>query len=89
MDDWTSLSHAKRKAFTLQLLQYFGRNCCICGLPIKPGEESCQHLVPRSKGGLTNLDNCRPAHRRCNYQAQDKETKSLEEMIHKGLSWFF
>ena len=50
-DDWLSMNGRERKAFTLRLIQLYGAVCCICGLPIKPGEESTQHIPPRSKGG--------------------------------------
>lgn len=70
-DDWTSMSGRQRKEFTLRLLAVYGPVCCICGLPIerRHGEWvdlSCQHIQPRSRGGLTSLANCRPAHGRCN-----------------------
>jgi|GEM_PF-4172755 5-methylcytosine-specific restriction endonuclease McrA len=88
MDDWTTMSYAKRKAFTNKLLQTYGPTCCICGLPIKPGAESCQHLTPRSKGGITTLENCRPAHKSCNYSLGNREMKPLNETVYDGLGWF-
>ncbi|WP_432628151.1 HNH endonuclease, partial [Aerococcus urinae] len=65
-EDWLTRSGKARRAFTLELLRLYGWRCCICGLPIRPGDESVEHLTPRSKGGLTTLESCRPAHRRCN-----------------------
>lgn len=47
-------------------LALHGYTCCICGRPITRGDESLQHLLPRSRGGTDDPDNLRPAHRRCN-----------------------
>lgn len=85
-DDWTSLSNKKRRAFTLELIRMYGPICCLCGLRIKPGEESCEHLVPRSKGGRTNFVNCRPAHISCNCSKRDTEYLGPSAVIYDGLS---
>lgn len=87
-DDWEAMSGAQRKAFTLELIRVYGAVCCICGLPIRPGTESCQHLTPRSKGGLTTMTNCRPAHRSCNYSLKAKTTDGPAGIIHDGLAFF-
>ncbi len=87
-DDWLSMNGRERKAFTLRLIQLYGAVCCICGLPIKPGEESTQHIPPRSKGGVTSLTTCRPAHRSCNYSVKDKDFEGPAGIIHDGLAYF-
>lgn len=40
-----------------------GRVCHLCG---RPGADTLDHLVPRSKGGTDELDNLAPAHKSCN-----------------------
>lgn len=87
-DDWLSMSGPQRKSFTLHLISLFGWVCYICGLPIKPGEESCQHLIPRSKGGRTTIENCRPGHRRCNSSVGDRPYLAPHEHVESGRDWF-
>lgn len=88
-DDWTSLSHKQRKAFTLDLIRIYGNLCCLCGLRINRGEESCEHLIPRSKGGRTTLENCRPAHIRCNSAKRDREYKGPSSIIYDATARLF
>ncbi len=88
VDDWQSMSSKARKAFTLQLVQVYGQTCCLCGLPIREDQLTCQHVKPRSKGGATNLENCRPAHAKCNYAAGNREPTGAAGVIHDGLDWF-
>ena len=88
-DDWTSLSHKQRKAFTLDLIRIYGNLCCLCGLRIKRGEESCEHLIPRSKGGRTTIENCRPAHIRCNSAKRDREYKGPSSVIYDATARLF
>mgnify|MGYP002041581375 CR=1 FL=1 len=38
--------------------------CWICG---RPGADTADHLVPRSRGGSNALCNLAAAHARCNY----------------------
>lgn len=46
--------------------------CYICNLPIlfptTPilGEVTIDHIIPKVKGGHTNMDNLRPTHMKCN-----------------------
>jgi 5-methylcytosine-specific restriction endonuclease McrA len=41
--------------------------CWLCGEPARPGDPlEVDHVVPRSKGGLTVRENLRAAHRTCN-----------------------
>ena len=88
-DDWQRMPYGKRAAFTAQLVQRYGWQCCICGLPIRSRRDlSCQHLTPRSKGGITTIETCRPAHRSCNYSMKDKESGGSASIIHDGLAAF-
>lgn len=88
MDDWLRLSGKQRRKFTLNLTQIYGWNCCICGLPITARSDlSCQHVKPRSKGGVTTIENCRPAHRRCNSSVGNRSV-SVASLVHDGLEWF-
>src|SRR5690625_2693919 len=55
------------------VLAEYGRLCWLCHQPIDlrlspraPGGFSIDHVLPRSRGGTDDLDNLRPAHRRCN-----------------------
>lgn len=66
-DDWTSLSGDQRHAFTLRLVAVYGNTCHECGLPISADDLTCGHIIARSQGGKTTLDNCRPEHASCNY----------------------
>jgi 5-methylcytosine-specific restriction endonuclease McrA len=38
----------------------------ICHLCRRPGADTADHLIPRSKGGDDSLDNRAPAHHACN-----------------------
>lgn len=41
--------------------------CVECGRPVTPGQTwHVAHVVPASAGGRTTVDNCGPAHARCN-----------------------
>lgn len=88
MDDYMTLSGPQRRALLDQSLAIHGYVCCICGLAIARGDESLQHLTPRSKGGVTTLENTRPAHKRCNYSLQDRISEGIAAEVHSGLSYF-
>ena len=41
--------------------------CLECGRPVLPSQAwHVAHIVPAAQGGRTTLENCRPAHARCN-----------------------
>lgn len=88
MDDYQRMSGRQRRALLDLALTVHGWVCCICGLGIAPGQESLQHVTPRSRGGTNDNANLRPAHRRCNSQAQDKHTTGPAGEIHHGLHYF-
>ena len=52
--------------------------CAECGLPVYPEQRwHVAHVVPAALGGDTTLDNCRPAHVRCNTSAGAKLGNAL------------
>lgn len=87
-DDYTSLSGTQRRRLLDTALQTYGWVCCICGLPIRQGDESLQHVVPRSRGGETTNANSRPAHRKCNYALGNRTMTNENGKIHNGEAWF-
>lgn len=89
-DDWTTRSGKWRRDFTLKLVQRYGWICCICGLPIKkPKDLSCQHMKPRSKGGRTTFENCRPAHLACNSSLRDRHSDGPSGIVYDGRRAFY
>ena len=50
--------------------------CCLCGKPIKSGEDCLEHSIPLSRGGANNYENLGVAHRKCN---RAKWTMTMEE----------
>lgn len=87
-DDYTSLSGPQRRKLLDTSLQEYGWVCCICGLPIRNGEESLQHIVPRSKGGITALAVNKPAHKRCNYALGNRTLDLDQSLIENGEHYF-
>lgn len=85
-DDYKAMSGRDRRRLLDASLARHGRVCCICLLPIAVGDESLQHVVPRSRGGTTDLDNCRPAHKSCNYQLGNRDVQP--GITHDGLAFF-
>lgn len=53
----------KVPALTAAVFADRGRVCHLCG---KPGANTIDHIIPRALGGTDELDNLRPAHKRCN-----------------------
>lgn len=52
--------------------------CHLCGEPINyqadhldPHSFTIDHIIPIAKGGADTLDNCAPAHRKCNRDKGD------------------
>ncbi len=50
-------------AMTRLVLVTYGNVCHLC---LQPGATTRDHLRPLARGGADTLDNCRPAHHRCN-----------------------
>lgn len=88
MDDYTSLSGPQRRKLLDTAIQTYGWKCCICGLPIRKGQESLQHVVPRSKGGTTSLATNKPAHKKCNYSLGNRVLDPAQDLIHNGEHYF-
>ena len=67
-------NHKERWLNVTRLMARDGTSCAICGEPLDRGLKDCthpryitfDHVVPRSHGGLTRLDNLRLAHQLCN-----------------------
>jgi len=49
-----------------------GGKCQYTGRPLKPGEGSIDHVIPRSRGGLTTWENCVLACREVNQKKGSK-----------------
>ena len=64
----TSLGHRSWRRLRAACLQLHGDVCHLCG---QPGADTADHLIPRSAGGLNQLENLRPAHATCNSKRQD------------------
>lgn len=88
MSDYTRLSSQRRRRMLERALAEHGRVCCICGLTIAEGDESLQHIRPRSKGGTDDPSNLAPAHRSCNYAAGDREQAGPAGEVHNGMAYF-
>lgn len=88
MAEYLDLSGPQRRALLEAALAEHGWICCICGLSIQPGTESLQHLISRSRGGSDERENLRPAHRSCNYQAQDRPMDGPAGQVHNGLGYW-
>lgn len=43
-----------------------GGSCYLCNEPVDPSDWHLDHVVPRSQGGPTSIDNLRVTHPRCN-----------------------
>lgn len=55
-----------------QLLWEHGRYCAICGKRIRSFDDlTVDHIIPTSKGGKSEIDNCQLAHRACNSMKKD------------------
>lgn len=54
---------------TRAVLARYGTTCHLCG---RPGATTADHIIPRSRGGPDTVDNCRPAHLRCNQRRGDR-----------------
>lgn len=55
------------KRLVAAVLDHYGDRCHLCG---RPGADSADHVIPRSRGGPDTLANLRPVHHntgpRCN-----------------------
>lgn len=54
---------------TALVLATYGTVCHLC---LRGGATTRDHIIPKSKGGPDSVENCRPAHHRCNSRRQDR-----------------
>lgn len=65
---------AMRKFIRKQLIDSKGAVCALCGKPITNMKDcTIDHIIPISKGGLTTIENCQLAHRKCNLIRGDQQ----------------
>lgn len=65
---------AMRKFIRKQLIDSRGAVCALCGKPITNMKDcTIDHIIPISKGGLTTIENCQLAHRKCNLIRGDQQ----------------
>ncbi len=70
-EEWRELK--ARHFICKQLITKNGAVCAICGKPIRDMKDcTIDHIIPLSHGGLTTLENCQLAHRRCNLAKGNK-----------------
>lgn len=53
------------------LLEQQGGKCALCGQFARPEECNIDHIIPRSKGGLTEPGNIQATHTTCNFAKGD------------------
>lgn len=57
------------KFIRAQLMLKTGGICAICGKKIEKDEDATlDHIIPRSMGGATTMDNLQLAHKSCNLE---------------------
>lgn len=56
--------------------------CCFCGKKFPKLELTVDHIIPRSKGGLTNWSNTVSACRKCNSIKADKSVEEVNFKMH-------
>lgn len=80
-------SRAKQRGLTItRLLARDGDRCAICDLPLdrrlKDGNDpmyiTLDHIVPRSRGGHSDLENLRLAHQLCNNERGNDPLEDTE-----------
>lgn len=65
---------AQRQFIKRQLINSKGNLCALCGKPIENMKDcTIDHIIPVSKGGLTTVENCQLAHRKCNLKRGNQE----------------
>ena len=70
---------------TAACLAEWGDACWLCG---QPGADTADHVVPRSRGGGNELDNLRPAHRRCNSARGNRPARRPAAPIPTSRDWW-
>lgn len=62
----------------LKVVRRDGQICQKCNQPVSDDEVEFDHIIPFSKGGISNVENLRLAHKDCNR----RKGSSLEEILH-------
>jgi 5-methylcytosine-specific restriction endonuclease McrA len=86
LEDRGYVRGAKRKGLTSlvrkEVYEHYGAECWLCEQPIDMtirvplgGAFTVDHVLPVAAGGTNDMENLRPAHRRCNCR---KQTRTLE-----------
>ena len=86
---WHTRYHCEKQAgrLTSQMIEKVYRNnifkfgvltCVLCGLPIKNGQDSLEHLTPICRGGKNVLSNLAIAHFSCNSSKKGKTHKEYK-----------
>lgn len=57
--------------------------CCYCGSPIKKGEVTADHVVPKKKGGTTTKDNIKACCQPCNKLKGHLSVKKFRQLLMK------
>lgn len=66
-------THSFRASTGLRALRWrFGGCCAYCGEIVPFGEETRDHIIPRSKGGTNHIDNIALSCRSCNHRKGDR-----------------
>jgi len=55
-----------------------GNECYLCNMPLTEEDMTMEHLIPKSKGGSSRIDNLKLAHGRCNVLKGDRLIEELE-----------
>ena len=59
----------RNRSWRKSLHEFTGNSCIYCG----KNSESIDHVIPRSRGGLSSTDNCVPACLSCNGSKTDND----------------
>lgn len=86
MGKWRRNRSLTRRWQRSALIQKYGAVCYICSLPFKSMKDiTFDHLIPLSKGGMSELDNFRLAHYECNYLKADMTPEEFKEFQQGGI----
>ena len=73
---------SKNNTIKLRLLWENGKRCAICGKMIENIDDlTVDHIVPISKGGKREIENCQLAHKACNCKKSDIMPDEYERLL--------